>query len=295
MMHILSIVTFFNIGLVSASRAPFVPDSVLLSSKQLQVRGGAGPLDPNVATKTMAVAALGQGFFAKEAPEQCLEFYGAEDKSLYAQVCMRLMGTGILSIGVIALCLFSLNTSVHKAVAWSLVVWAAEHITVLLNGMHHKLGLSPMNRYLWLALTLFGMHACFTGADYADATIKAAFTLLATQCIIAIVNPRAAAAIYKHKILSKDELTWTRGYGFENLALCVFSIAIASGVEPKQGLGYMSVPVIAHMVCLLFITKEAQEKTRVGPAIVFWTLFHLAHFATLAFPENNSVPPAVMD
>lgn len=303
-------VVFLDSGLVSASkgRIPFlmqrklvVPSTLSatsaaaasdgsLSKVTTSLRGGAGPIDPELAIKAMTIAAIGQGFWSKEAPEHCLEFYGTEDTGLYAQVCSRILGGGIFAIGVILLCLFTFDTSVHDALGWATVVWIAEHVRSLLNGWDAELqGSEPIGRYFWLIVSTFVAHACFTGADYADLAIKLSTALFALNCIIAIFNPVAAAAIYKCKNLSHDGCILTRGYGFENLAYCTLVIALVSGVDKQQAVGYLSLPVIPHMIYSIYETNKLQRNVAISWSFFIWLLYHIASFITLAFPGSSPV------
>ena len=104
----------------------------------LEMRGGAGPIDPTLLIDVMTVAGLGQGFLSLEAPEPSLDLYCAKDKSLYSQACMRLTGAGVLSVGVLALCLFRFGTSVPQAIGWTLLIWIMEHARNLLNRLDKK-------------------------------------------------------------------------------------------------------------------------------------------------------------
>ena len=79
---------------------------------------GLGDIDPNTMTTAMTVAAIAQGFLAMEAPELNLRLYGIKEKSLYTQTFCKYMGASILSVGVMSLCLFSLELEARKAIVW---------------------------------------------------------------------------------------------------------------------------------------------------------------------------------
>ncbi|KAL7529101.1 hypothetical protein ACHAXR_005780 [Thalassiosira sp. AJA248-18] len=251
---------------------------------------GLRDIDPKTLTDVLTAAALAQGFLAMEAPELNLWLYGTKDKSLYTQAFSKYVGAAILSYGVISLCIFTLGLEVNTAIGWSLVVWAATHAQALLNQVPSRMGLSPVGQGLWLIYCISCIHACFTNAPFPIAwysLLMAIYALNMVTCIVAILLPRTFAKIYGGREVSKlnnDQLIWTQGYGFENLAMCVLALALLKGVDPHQALGFMSLPIIVHCAQLLF---GGTDLGSIGNALVVgWAVFHGANFTSLAFPKK---------
>lgn len=86
----------------------------------LEIRGGG--IDPKLLTNTLTYAGLAQGFVSLEAPEVNIDMYGGKDKSPLSIYFTRLAGAGVLSIGVIAFCLFTMDQDPMKAIGWG-VPW----------------------------------------------------------------------------------------------------------------------------------------------------------------------------
>lgn len=179
-------------------------------------------VDPKVLTNTMTVAAFMQGFLAMEAPKLNLELYGTHDRSLYTKTMSAYLGSGILSIGVICLCVFTQHVDVTRAIGWSLVVPAVLHLRGLLNQVPARSGISPIGLVLWLVHVTNCIHACFTDAPYTTRLLEAGYIVFAVTCILAIFSPKIFAKMYGRKDAAKltdDELLWTR------VCVCFFSLS----------------------------------------------------------------------
>lgn len=283
-----SIILLLDLRFSSGKMAPFLASKrapSLLSPKQvLLLRGGA--IDPKVMTDTMTVAAIGQGLLAMEAPEVNLKIYGTEDDSLKTQAMSSVMGAGILCIGIMAFCLFTQNMEVTDVIGWSNLVWIFHHARCLVNQDHEKYGIDQTGIAVWLAVNIICVHACFTAAPYRSALLKASFSVWALNCIFSVIFPSTAAKLYSNcpdeVELNEEQVIWTKGYGYENLAHCVLALSLLNGVDPHRALGFMSIPVIAHTAYLLLLCSD--NMNMLGSVLVsFWLIFHGLNFATLAY------------
>ena len=279
---------------VSASRHPFLRTQTVTlspaSKLSLQVRGGAGPIPPTAVAKTMTAAAIGIGFFCNEAPKASLEYYGSNDTSFSVQLGQRLMGAAILNIGIVGICLFVLHTTVHEAIGWSHIVWIVENAKAIMNRWESSVGVTPMGRWLWLGISIVMLHACLTNASYANLLVQISYTLDGIGALNAIFNPKIFAAyIFGNQDPSREALVWTRAYGYETLAMAVLMVALASGVDKQVAFGYMSMPVIPHMISALFLSKEGQKNAFVAMNYVGPLVLHIANFITLAIPSKLQV------
>ena len=64
--------------------------------------------------------------------------------------------------------------------------------------------------------------------------------------------------------------------------MAVLMVALASGVDKQVAFGYMSVPVIPHMISALFLSKEGQKNAFVAMNYAGPLVLHIANFITLA-------------
>jgi hypothetical protein len=73
-----------------------------LGHHAVMIRGGAGPIDPDMMCKIGAGVAIAQGAVAAVAPKQMSAAYGftAKDNDAAQQYHMKNWGTGVLSLGV---------------------------------------------------------------------------------------------------------------------------------------------------------------------------------------------------
>ena len=246
----------------------------------LELRGGA--INTKALTNVLTANAIAQGFVQMEAPQVAVESYGFKDTSKYTLLLSQQIGAGILSVGVLALCLFTMKMDAIKAIGWSLMVWVYQHISFLLNLSNTKdeIKISPLAIVAWLAFGITCVHASFTDASYASNLLTAQYGLFAlSTCIPAICFPKGTAKIYGQDKLTNDQVVWCRGFGFQNLALCTFCLSLLRGTCPHKSLGYSCLPVITHIALGLM---SGDVKGDGATAVIVGTLiFHVIAFATL--------------
>jgi len=254
-----------------------------LLAKPLQVRGGAGPLDPSVAAKVATVASLGHGYISIQVPVMALEVYGLKEPSAVAIGWGTTVGAAVASIGVAGLCLFFLKTDLNTAFGWSYLVWVTEHLRAILTNQETKLGADPTGRRIWFLVSVFSTFAAFTEADYANKFFKVSGGILAATSMYQALDTAGGMALYGFKNPSQAELLVARAAAFWLLANGVLVIALASGVEPTKSMGYALIAGFAQCFSFVFISKEVDRLELDKSAMLFWTLFSGVLAATMAF------------
>ena len=209
---------------------------------------GDTKLNPDILTNVMSVAGIVQGMLLMLAPTLSLKMYGTDDTSLYLRVHAEFVGAAVLTCGVCCLCLFVLHLDAMKTLGFASLVWAAEHVKVLVNEYPTKLGYSRNGHIVWLLFSIAIIYACFVSASYTKQLFVAGDGLFALNTILVIINPSTNSKIYGFKEMkfSDDQKDWLRAFGYENLAMCVFSLSLVNGVEAHAALGLMSMVVVAH-------------------------------------------------
>jgi len=294
------VVAIGGYGVAAAKKSP--PPVLKTSSlstlpalkNQLEVRGGAGPLNPTLVAKAATVTALGQGFLSSQAPEPCLEIYGMDKGNPVAAAWMRLFGASVLAIGVTGLCLFFKETDASTAFGWMSTMWAAEHLRGLLNQEESKLGANPTGRMLWLILDACMAYVCFTSPDNMENILKAfgAFTILSCGCLA--LDPKGGAKLYgfQDQDLNADTLACVRASGFWISANGAFFLLSGIGLDAQKAFGIAWAAPMVAVFTMLFVTKEFDKPNVNKTPILAWLLFHAATVVALAIPKSAA---SVMD
>lgn len=279
-------------GSACAQRVPFSSKSkpalaslAPTTASSLAIRGG-GLLEPKFFTNAMTAASLGQGLLSFAAPEVSMDAYGASDEEkadVYSRYMTQTSGAAILSIGVLAFCIFTLDVEPIKAIGWSSLVWITHLGRTMLNKIPEKMGSSikSNNEAFWLAMVVFQTYAAFTGKSYAKNLLLAAFGLGSVSSLSVVLSPQKTAEFFGlSQDMTKEQLWSNRNQAYACLAMSTFILSMMRGLEPQMALGYMSLPFIVHMIHGYLDTGKKDNYPFVP--VLIWMLFHSASFMALA-------------
>lgn len=275
------------LALVSAVTASFgATKKPLLSpslSKQLHVRGGAGPLNPDEVSKLAIGILLAQGTVATLAPKPAFESYGGEPTPT-SILCMRRTGVAILDVGVMAFGLLYKGCSINTAAAVSSLMWAAEFIGSMLNDEASTIGFSNNNILAWLALNLVAAYIYLTNADYASTVMKGFSIFTFVTCVPIMFFPALGFKAYGHDPakISDTDLVANKMTGAWVTAIAIFTGSIAYGTSPTKALGYAFIPHFVELVSILFVTNETDKLSHPKSPAFVWLLLDAIIIATLA-------------
>ena len=76
-----------------SKKKPFRSSSTKTLEAELRIRGGGGPIDPDLAAKLLTGAYLVQGTHLVLAPKPAMEAYGMKDPSELSQICAASLGS----------------------------------------------------------------------------------------------------------------------------------------------------------------------------------------------------------
>lgn len=263
-----------------ARKKPLLSPSM---SKQLAVRGGAGPLNPDEVTKLAVGILLAQGTVATLAPKPSFESYGGEPTPT-SILCARRTGVAVLDIGVLAFGLLYNGWSTNTAAAISSLIWVAEFTGSMLNDEASKIGFSNNNIVVWLALNLIAAYIYLTNVDCANTFMKAFSIFTFVTCAPIMFSPASGFKAYGHDIANivdidllanKVTCTWVT-------AIAVFTGSIAYGTSPTKALGYAFIPHLVELISILFVTNETDKLSLPKAPTFAWLLLDAIVVATLA-------------
>ncbi len=248
---------------------------------------GETKIDPEIITTAMAAAGIIQGGLFMFAPRLSLKMYGTVDESLYTLFHAEGIGAAILTIGIACLCLFNMKLDTTTTFGLSSLVWLTEHVLSLTKKYPSKMGVSPNGHVFWLFVSLLDIYACFTLAPYTQQLLLVGHCLFALHNVLAIIEPKIVRKIYGYKDmkLTDDQEDWSRAFGYENLAMCVFGLSLLAGVEAHKSLGFASVVVVAHCAHSL-VGRNSSTLGVIGSFLMFfWLVFHASCAATFISTE----------
>jgi len=253
----MNIKVFTSLALVLFDTANAVPSFVpkAAATKQaLSIRGGAGPLDPDIAAKVLLGACAVQGAYSHLAPNKSMGMYNITDDKL-STILTELTGDLFLMYAITAYGVLFTDMSTIKAIGAAQIPITVSNLRNILNGKSESSGCNMPGQWVNLAITAFAAYACLSGADYATTAVKALAVYIGlanTQCRFAPVaalkswgieeKDRSPVAIFEAKLLGQ--------LGIGNAVLIG---ALVSNVDAYKALGYSGIP--AFLSLLLFISS----------------------------------------
>jgi len=244
-------------------------------------------VDPEILTNAMTAAGIVQGALLMFTPSLGLKMYGTKDDSPYMRFHAEGVGAAILTVGITCLCLFKMKLDTTMTFGLSSLVWTTEHILSLTKKYPSKMGVSPLGHGFWLLYSLIGMYACFTSAAYTQQLLLGGHSLFALHNVLVIMKPEIVSKIYGYKEVNfnDDQKDWLKGFGYENLSMCVFGLSLLAGVEEHRSLGFASVVVVAHCAHSL-VGRTSHSLGLLGSSLMFfWMVFHASCAATFISTE----------
>lgn len=276
-MHLSKIVfSFFTIsvGAVTAFRRGST-DSMLSMP-----RGGAGPIDADMAAKVYTGLVGAQGALDYLSPKTVDKLYNISLQSdpLSAFLQQYVGGNQIGVAIILVAAVFMDGVSGLKAIGFGLLPGVLAIVKSLLDGQPGELGIQLPMQYINGAIQAYVMYALLSGADHAGTVLKfyCAYTGLATaQCRIA---PQAALKAWG---CGPAEGTATQAFatqliGQSGLALTVamYTLGVESG-EAGTAVGRVAVVYLASLAEFLLsgtFTSLGVDVTKCYPWVVISTV-----------------------
>jgi hypothetical protein len=278
---------FFALLLSALSRAvaklapkPFVRSTARAAT--MEIRGGAGPLDPDVMAKIgIAVGSL-QGVHGALAPSKSAEMFGVASTDLLEAIIAG-TSTIILSTGLTAWESIVRGKPLNHAIGVGAIPGIVNCARALLNEEEKKLGVSSFGTYLTGAIYSAVAYACFADASYADTAIKLYAIWGLANGLALFVFP-ADAGSRGFGVSSGDNQTnfALRALGGVGIAKAVMVGALAQGVDALKAFGYLWGVVALEQIAYMFVTKDVEKCDMDTKPQYFYLLLGAAIAGTLA-------------
>lgn len=277
-MHLSKIVfSFFTIsvGAVTALRRGST-DSMLSMP-----RGGAGPIDADMAAKVYTGLVGAQGALDYLSPKTVDKLYNISLQSdPLSAFLQQYVGGNQIGVAIILVTFVFLDgVSGLKAIGFGLLPGVLAIVKSLLDGQPGELGIKLPMQYINGAIQAYVMYALLSGADHAGTVLKfyCAYTGLATaQCRIA---PQAALKAWGFPAEGTATQAFaTQLIGQSGLALTVamYTLGVeSSGGEASTAVGRVAVVYLASLAEFLLsgtFTSLGVDVTKCYPWVVISTV-----------------------
>ena len=246
---------FASLTLVLFDTANAVPSFVpkAAATKQaLSIRGGAGPLDPDIAAKVLLGTCGVHGAYSHLAPNKSMGMYNVTDDKL-STLLTEINGGLFLMFAMTGYGVLFTDMSTIKAIGAAQIPITVSNLRNILNGESESSGCNMPGQWVNLAITAFAAYACLSGADYATTVVKALAVYLGlanTQCRFAPeaalkgwgidLKDRSPVAIFEAKCLGQT--------GIINAVLIG---ALISNVDAYKAIGYAGIPALISPVLMV--------------------------------------------
>jgi hypothetical protein len=226
-------------------------------AKQLEVRGGAGPISAETAAKLYGGLMLAQGAAVTLAPGPALEAFGGSSKNPVNKKLMMRTGLTLLSQGILAYCMLFNNFGINRAFFLVGIMWAAEALRSIMNGEPSTIGPTIARELTSLAFWLPTIYATMKNLDCASDARKvvSVFALLSG---LSCVNAKFGAKFWDITTDSLGEAL-VSSIGIYFLTLGVASCSLAWNGDIVKAMGHASLALLIGGIKLRFVTKEADK------------------------------------
>jgi len=253
-------------------------------------RGGAGPLDPEVAARAMACAGMAQGLLLNVAPEMASEMYGPIEKGKKVskedatQFMISQIGCGILSYGVALYALLLKEADLSVAIQATYILWFYHSLRMILSGDWDRACGVGASSGGWFSVAIFSwaIFAMTQGfADTANKVLSAFWILCGVQMIVA---PESAWASWRgdpKKLTDRLKFTLST-FGYYLVAFSAVPLAMLMlDATPVQAAGYGSLVWAAYF--LINILNGSYKKIGVaeGKHWIWFALHGIVSATTL--------------
>jgi len=255
---------FASLALVLFDTANAVPSFVpkAAATKQaLSIRGGASPLDPDIAVKVLIGATGVQGAYSYLAPNKSMGLYNVTDDRL-STLLTEATGGQFLMFAITAYGVLFTDVSTIKAIGAAQIPFALSNLRNILNGESESCGCNMPAQWLNLAIFSFAAYACLSGADYATTAVKALAVYIGLACTQFRFFPEAALETWGIDLKDRSPVAIfeTKCLGQLGIINAVLIGALISNVDAYKALGYSGIPAL---ICLALL-KISGDFEKIG-------------------------------
>lgn len=260
---------------LASKKNAFVPKKHEFQRKNplLEIRGGAGPIDPLTLAKVATVLEGAQGLVGHVAPSFMTDQYKIGDSSPTTDYLQQLFATGLFSISIMSYCLLFKDTSFATAYQFALIPWIMNTIGDVLNKKPSAAGFDDSKQVFNLLVNMFMMYAA--NQDWADTAFKVTSVWWLLNGLYMVIDPTGAAKLWGNDSLQGIAVMVMRFFGFYLIAASIMTAAIVVGnKDALTAFGYVEVVwVMFHLVTHHF-TGEVKKYNVPELPMNLWLLFH---------------------
>jgi len=259
---------FFGAVSATGGGPTFLPSSSS-SKNMLQLRGGAGPLDPDMVLKAHTVLQLSQSVPLTLSPSTALDAYNLKQTATNLYLAEKVF-TQELAYGLFLYALIFEGRSVESAAALSALPHLASALKSLLNGSLCKTG-----DWIGLILPLIMPIGVLSGADWTGKAVKILGIYQMAAGAFCALFPAESAKAWKAPVPDAAGTFLTQCLGFFALGNGVAMYLAATGSSLAKVAAYS---VLTHFICVgtgTLVTKDVEKLGIDARPMLMWLAIHL--------------------
>jgi len=282
--YLFALVSLFLVEASDAStarRRTFVPRKPTIvdtpMEKSLKIRGGALVPKTSVAKVATTISLL-QGAVAYLDPKSACESYGISTSPV-AEIIMRRLGVVLIQMGILGVCLFFKNCSIHTAIGAASLGFVVEIARSLLQNEHKTIGFALGPQIIILLQCSTVAFVNLWNQKYADAVSKANAVWVMLNGILFALLPKWVLEVGWgwNSLVDGKTLGMVSGFGYWFVAYAAYLVGLAWDVEATKALTWsrffiLLIHVIPSRGDSIGMDKSKQMILLAYQAIIFATL-----------------------
>ena len=249
------------------------------------MRGGAGPLDPNVVAKAHSVLQLVNAVTIFAAPTKSLELYGLEASGCNVHM-MENVGANLLCYAIQCMATVFYHQPLEKAAAMGTIPVVYLALKSLADGTAKKVGMSNSAHFiltsLWGSALIYGG---INGEGWTKQLLRVVAWCNIANGLVGGFAPKTLSSLWGHNAsqMPDSAALLLKSSMLFGLSHAVFQNTLLDQKSVYKAVGWGMVPHLMQSASVLFLTKEVDKLNAPKAPGIFWLVVHLAVIATLAF------------
>ena len=278
-MMISRFISFFALAAAAAAAAPFVPKpkSLTKTTCALELRGGASPIDAEIAAKVLGGLAISTGSVLTVADKFCNRSYGVEEELSPTDARQTIdHNLSILSAGLVMYSLlFRSDINWNLAMALGNLPWAFRAIGDLLNESYKSTGPSKIGSSLIFLFAAVAAYGGLTAADWAGSAFKASSMFALASGLPCLLVPEGACKLWEVKDATETTNGMVTGVGVTLTGYGAFVTALAWGDDIITAVGKKALVDTLSLIKAMYFSPEWAALGVSKAAVYFWLILDI--------------------
>lgn len=261
-------------GSADAVAPSFLPRKSLATSRALELRGGAGPIEAETAAKVVGGLAIATGSVFTVGDKFCLKAYDVEGELSPTDARFVIdHNLSILSAGLVMYSLlFRKDISWNLAMALGYMPWTFRALGNLLNECSKTTGPSNIGSSLILAVGAAAMYGGLSGTAFASSAFKASAAFALASGLPCLLVPEEASKLWEMKGATEMTTGMITGVGVTLTGFGAFVVSLAWGDDIITAVGKKAIVDALGLIKAMYFSPEWASLGVSKAAAYFWLI-----------------------